>query len=83
MPYMYTDLSKVKGILTEDRIQFLVYQILCGLKVRPKPLPKRGNIFPTRHDVTSLQQFVCPRWKLKCCVTQDSQSKQNMETKLT
>ncbi|XP_016112748.1 mitogen-activated protein kinase 13-like isoform X1 [Sinocyclocheilus grahami] len=32
MPYMYTDLSKVKGILTEDRIQFLVYQMLCGLK---------------------------------------------------
>ncbi|XP_001337833.2 mitogen-activated protein kinase 13 [Danio rerio] len=32
MPYMYTDLSKVKGLLTEDRIQFLVYQMLCGLK---------------------------------------------------
>ncbi|XP_056115747.1 mitogen-activated protein kinase 13 [Rhinichthys klamathensis goyatoka] len=32
MPYMYTDLSKVKGVLTEDRIQFLVYQMLCGLK---------------------------------------------------
>uniref|UniRef100_A0A672N4H1 mitogen-activated protein kinase n=1 Tax=Sinocyclocheilus grahami TaxID=75366 RepID=A0A672N4H1_SINGR len=47
MPYMYTDLSKVKGILTEDRIQFLVYQMLCGLKVR---LTKRGNIFSTRHD---------------------------------
>uniref|UniRef100_A0AAY5KEQ7 mitogen-activated protein kinase n=1 Tax=Esox lucius TaxID=8010 RepID=A0AAY5KEQ7_ESOLU len=34
MPYMFTDLSKVKGLLTEDRIQFLVYQMLCGLRVR-------------------------------------------------
>ncbi|KAL4648340.1 mitogen-activated protein kinase 13-like [Arapaima gigas] len=33
MPYMYTDLSKVRGLLSEDRLQFLVYQILCGLKV--------------------------------------------------
>ncbi|KPP69754.1 hypothetical protein Z043_111468 [Scleropages formosus] len=32
MPYMYTDLSKVRGLLSEDRLQFLVYQILCGLK---------------------------------------------------
>ncbi|XP_006628561.1 mitogen-activated protein kinase 13 [Lepisosteus oculatus] len=32
MPYMYTDLSKVKGLLSEDRIQFLVYQMLSGLK---------------------------------------------------
>ncbi|KAK1801067.1 hypothetical protein P4O66_022770 [Electrophorus voltai] len=32
MPYMYTDLSKVRGVLTEDRVQFLVYQMLCGLK---------------------------------------------------
>ncbi|XP_024231187.1 mitogen-activated protein kinase 13 isoform X2 [Oncorhynchus tshawytscha] len=32
MPYMFTDLSKVKGLLTEDRVQFLVYQMLCGLR---------------------------------------------------
>ncbi|XP_051964185.1 mitogen-activated protein kinase 13-like isoform X1 [Xyrauchen texanus] len=32
MPYMYMDLSKVKGILSEDHVQFLVYQMLCGLK---------------------------------------------------
>uniref|UniRef100_A0AAY4DMK0 mitogen-activated protein kinase n=1 Tax=Denticeps clupeoides TaxID=299321 RepID=A0AAY4DMK0_9TELE len=32
MPYMYTDLSKVRGLLTEDRVQFLVYQMLCGLQ---------------------------------------------------
>ncbi|KAG5282052.1 hypothetical protein AALO_G00051710 [Alosa alosa] len=32
MPYMFTDLSKVRGLLSEDRIQFLVYQMLCGLK---------------------------------------------------
>ena len=33
MPFMFTDLSKVRGLLSEDRIQFLVYQMLCGLKV--------------------------------------------------
>lgn len=33
MPYMDMDLSKVKGVLSEDKIQFLVYQILKGLKV--------------------------------------------------
>ncbi|XP_012671151.2 mitogen-activated protein kinase 13 [Clupea harengus] len=32
MPFMFTDLSKVRGLLSEDRIQFLVYQMLCGLK---------------------------------------------------
>uniref|UniRef100_A0A3P9NWC2 mitogen-activated protein kinase n=1 Tax=Poecilia reticulata TaxID=8081 RepID=A0A3P9NWC2_POERE len=33
MPYMYTDLSKVRGQLSEDKVQFLVYQMLCGLRV--------------------------------------------------
>uniref|UniRef100_A0A3B5L6F1 mitogen-activated protein kinase n=1 Tax=Xiphophorus couchianus TaxID=32473 RepID=A0A3B5L6F1_9TELE len=32
MPYMYTDLSKVRGQLSEDKVQFLVYQMLCGLR---------------------------------------------------
>uniref|UniRef100_A0A3Q3A7F2 mitogen-activated protein kinase n=1 Tax=Kryptolebias marmoratus TaxID=37003 RepID=A0A3Q3A7F2_KRYMA len=32
MPYMFTDLSKVRGHLSEDKIQFLVYQMLCGLR---------------------------------------------------
>ncbi|KAI9531166.1 Mitogen-activated protein kinase 12 [Dissostichus eleginoides] len=32
MPYMFTDLSKVRGHLTEDKVQFLVYQMLCGLR---------------------------------------------------
>ncbi|XP_071372020.1 mitogen-activated protein kinase 13 isoform X2 [Centroberyx affinis] len=32
MPYMFTDLSKVRGHLSEDRVQFLVYQMLCGLR---------------------------------------------------
>uniref|UniRef100_A0A3Q2FCI4 mitogen-activated protein kinase n=1 Tax=Cyprinodon variegatus TaxID=28743 RepID=A0A3Q2FCI4_CYPVA len=32
MPYMYTDLSKVRGHLSEDKVQFLVYQMLCGLR---------------------------------------------------
>ena len=35
MPYMFTDLSKVRGNLSEDKVQFLVYQMLCGLRVRP------------------------------------------------
>lgn len=35
MPFMGTDLSKIMKHekLTEDRIQFLVYQMLKGLKV--------------------------------------------------
>lgn len=32
MPYMFTDLSKVKS-LSEEKVQFLVYQMLCGLRV--------------------------------------------------
>ncbi|KAK0146280.1 Mitogen-activated protein kinase 13 [Merluccius polli] len=32
MPYMFTDLSKVRGNLSEDKVQFLVYQMLCGLR---------------------------------------------------
>uniref|UniRef100_A0A3P8V3Y7 mitogen-activated protein kinase n=1 Tax=Cynoglossus semilaevis TaxID=244447 RepID=A0A3P8V3Y7_CYNSE len=32
MPYMFTDLSKVRGQLSEDKVQFLVYQMLCGLR---------------------------------------------------
>lgn len=35
MPYMFTDLSKVRGHLSEDKVQFLVYQMLCGLRVSP------------------------------------------------
>lgn len=33
MPYMFTDLSKVRGHLSEEKVQFLVYQMLCGLRV--------------------------------------------------
>uniref|UniRef100_A0A674P653 mitogen-activated protein kinase n=1 Tax=Takifugu rubripes TaxID=31033 RepID=A0A674P653_TAKRU len=32
MPYMFTDLSKVRGPLSEDKVQFLIYQTLCGLR---------------------------------------------------
>lgn len=36
MPFMGTDLGKLMKMerLSEDRVQFLVYQILRGLKVR-------------------------------------------------
>lgn len=41
MPYMFTDLSKVRAHLSEEKVQFLVYQMLCGLRVsgtdRPPP----------------------------------------------
>lgn len=30
---MFTDLSKVKSQLSEEKVQFLVYQMLCGLRV--------------------------------------------------
>lgn len=33
MPYMFTDLSKVRSELSEEKVQFLVYQMLCGLRV--------------------------------------------------
>lgn len=33
MPYMFTDLSKVRSQLSEEKVQFLVYQMLCGLRV--------------------------------------------------
>uniref|UniRef100_A0A8C7ILI4 mitogen-activated protein kinase n=1 Tax=Oncorhynchus kisutch TaxID=8019 RepID=A0A8C7ILI4_ONCKI len=50
MPYMFTDLSKVKGLLTEDRVQFLVYQMLCGLRVslfvHKKSSLKRNDLKP-------------------------------------
>uniref|UniRef100_A0A672YIB4 mitogen-activated protein kinase n=1 Tax=Sphaeramia orbicularis TaxID=375764 RepID=A0A672YIB4_9TELE len=42
MPYMYTDLSKVRGHLSEDKVQFLVYQMLCGLRVSNHHSP--GNL---------------------------------------
>uniref|UniRef100_A0A8C4SMU0 mitogen-activated protein kinase n=1 Tax=Erpetoichthys calabaricus TaxID=27687 RepID=A0A8C4SMU0_ERPCA len=32
MPFMHTDLLKIMGLLSEERIQYLVYQILKGLK---------------------------------------------------
>lgn len=38
MPYMFTDLSKVRGPLSEDKVQFLIYQTLCGLRVSPEVL---------------------------------------------
>lgn len=30
---MFTDLSKVRSQLSEEKVQFLVYQMLCGLRV--------------------------------------------------
>uniref|UniRef100_A0A8C4I467 mitogen-activated protein kinase n=1 Tax=Dicentrarchus labrax TaxID=13489 RepID=A0A8C4I467_DICLA len=45
MPFMGTDLSKLMKLerLTEDRVQFLVYQMLKGLKVTTNDL-KPGNL---------------------------------------
>ncbi|XP_042585302.1 mitogen-activated protein kinase 13-like isoform X2 [Cyprinus carpio] len=70
MPYMYTDLSKVKGILTEDRIQFLVYQMLCGLKdLKPGNLAvnqdcelKILDFGLARHAEAEMTGYVVTRW---------------------
>ncbi|XP_052419110.1 mitogen-activated protein kinase 13-like isoform X2 [Carassius gibelio] len=70
MPYMYTDLSKVKGILTEDRIQFLVYQMLCGLKdLKPGNLAvnqdcelKILDFGLARHTEAEMTGYVVTRW---------------------
>jgi p38 MAP kinase len=35
MPFMQTDLQKIMGVeFSEEKIQYLVYQMLKGLKVR-------------------------------------------------
>ncbi|XP_051758469.1 mitogen-activated protein kinase 13 isoform X2 [Ctenopharyngodon idella] len=70
MPYMYTDLSKVKGVLTEDRIQFLVYQMLCGLKdLKPGNLAvnqdcelKILDFGLARHAEAEMTGYVVTRW---------------------
>lgn len=57
MPYMYTDLSKVRGPLTDDKVQYLVYQMLCGLRVRPtsKPPPSLS----LRNDPLASEHLWC------------------------
>uniref|UniRef100_A0A8C2FBB0 mitogen-activated protein kinase n=1 Tax=Cyprinus carpio TaxID=7962 RepID=A0A8C2FBB0_CYPCA len=71
MPYMYTDLSKVKGILTEDRIQFLVYQMLCGLKRKPLTVDNDAlhliclqilDFGLARHAEAEMTGYVVTRW---------------------
>ncbi|KAA0714324.1 Mitogen-activated protein kinase 13 [Triplophysa tibetana] len=70
MPYMFTDLSKVKGLLTEDRIQFLVYQMLCGLKdLKPGNLAvnqdcelKILDFGLARHTEAEMTGYVVTRW---------------------
>ncbi|CAB1336905.1 unnamed protein product [Coregonus sp. 'balchen'] len=64
MPYMFTDLSKVKGLLSEDRVQFLVYQMLCGLRY----IHKAGIIHRildfglARHAEAEMTGYVVTRW---------------------
>uniref|UniRef100_A0A4W4H7W9 mitogen-activated protein kinase n=1 Tax=Electrophorus electricus TaxID=8005 RepID=A0A4W4H7W9_ELEEL len=70
MPYMYTDLSKVRGVLTEDRVQFLVYQMLCGLKdLKPGNLAvnqdcelKILDFGLARHAEAEMTGYVVTRW---------------------
>ncbi|XP_032913207.1 mitogen-activated protein kinase 12 isoform X2 [Catharus ustulatus] len=56
MPFMGTDLSKIMKHekLTEDRIQFLVYQILKGLKILDFGL--------ARHTDSEMTGYVVTRW---------------------
>uniref|UniRef100_A0A8C6WKJ4 mitogen-activated protein kinase n=1 Tax=Neogobius melanostomus TaxID=47308 RepID=A0A8C6WKJ4_9GOBI len=58
MPYMFTDLSKVRGHLSEDKIQFLVYQMLCGLRVRCKIL----DFGLARSTDAEMTGYVVTRW---------------------
>uniref|UniRef100_A0A672JDC3 mitogen-activated protein kinase n=1 Tax=Salarias fasciatus TaxID=181472 RepID=A0A672JDC3_SALFA len=44
MPYMFTDLSKVRGHLSEDKVQFLVYQINRDSIHSPRQDLKPGNL---------------------------------------
>ncbi|MEQ2209980.1 Mitogen-activated protein kinase 13 [Xenoophorus captivus] len=52
MPYMYTDLSKVRGHLSEDKVQFLVYQMLCGLRILDFGLARSTDAEMTGYVVT-------------------------------
>ncbi|XP_027495725.1 mitogen-activated protein kinase 12 isoform X2 [Chiroxiphia lanceolata] len=56
MPFMGTDLSKIMKHekLTEDRIQFLVYQMLKGLKILDFGL--------ARHTDSEMTGYVVTRW---------------------
>uniref|UniRef100_A0A8D2LM59 mitogen-activated protein kinase n=1 Tax=Varanus komodoensis TaxID=61221 RepID=A0A8D2LM59_VARKO len=77
MPFMGTDLSKIMKHekLTEDRIQFLVYQMLKGLKVRSFYDLKPGNLAVNedcelkildfglaRHTDSEMTGYVVTRW---------------------
>ncbi|TKS77148.1 Mitogen-activated protein kinase 13 [Collichthys lucidus] len=52
MPYMFTDLSKVRGHLSEDKVQFLVYQMLCGLRILDFGLARSTDAEMTGYVVT-------------------------------
>lgn len=69
MPFMGTDLGKLMKMerLSQDRVQFLVYQILKGLKVRVAyiHMHKKKEIYlemlilsPTFKYDTKLRQFI-------------------------
>lgn len=61
MPFMGTDLGKLMKHekLSEDRIQFLVYQMLKGLKVR-QPGQRRGWGQGRRGPGADTPDPVCP-----------------------
>ncbi|XP_008300626.1 mitogen-activated protein kinase 13-like [Stegastes partitus] len=55
MPYMFTDLSKVRGHLSEDKVQFLVYQMLCGLRyIHKAGIIHRSLLAPKKTSQTTI-----------------------------
>lgn len=56
MPFMGTDLGKVMKLerLSEDRVQFLVYQMLRGLKVSASTRPRTRSRCRVGDGVSSL-----------------------------
>uniref|UniRef100_A0A8C4SSH6 mitogen-activated protein kinase n=1 Tax=Erpetoichthys calabaricus TaxID=27687 RepID=A0A8C4SSH6_ERPCA len=70
MPFMHTDLLKIMGLLSEERIQYLVYQILKGLKdLKPGNLGvnedcelKILDFGLARHADAQMTGYVVTRW---------------------
>ncbi|XP_059509392.1 mitogen-activated protein kinase 13-like isoform X2 [Stegostoma tigrinum] len=64
MPFMDADLSKVMGKLTEDKIQYLLYQILKGLKyIHSTGIIHRIIDFGlARHTDSEMTGYVVTRW---------------------
>uniref|UniRef100_A0A8C3FK56 mitogen-activated protein kinase n=1 Tax=Chrysemys picta bellii TaxID=8478 RepID=A0A8C3FK56_CHRPI len=62
MPYMRTDLQKIMGHeFSDEKIQYLVYQMLKGLKVGGSGIVKRFLFLPSPSP-SSMTGYVVTRW---------------------